>query len=103
MFFRAATLGDAVRYLGAMFGFASSTSASPLTGAIVYGEFHLAVLVVAATIVWFGRPTEELVQTQYEAKAPVAMAFTGGVVVVFVLGVFEMSVQSFNPFLYFQF
>ena len=108
VFFRAASLPDALRYLATMFGlssllgFAGPTDASVLMMAHVYNPAALAFLTIGALVVWRAPRTEQWVDLpgcEIYRSRPRALAVVG----LFVLALFEMSVQDDNPFLYFQF
>ena len=102
VFFRAASLGDALRYLGAMFGLADTTVASELVQAGVYGPSAVAPLLIGALVIWCSPRTAQCIDRPggviYRSPAG-ALA----VAALFVLALLEMSVQGHNPFLYFQF
>ena len=101
--FRAPTIGDATHYLGSMFGLVPAGVGSPLLASIVYSEFPLLILLLAGVLVWRGLRTEELVEWRPAPGSPFPAAREVGLLALFVLGVLELSVQSHNPFLYFQF
>ena len=103
VFFRAPTLGDAMHYLGCMLGLVSATPESVLVSSWVYSEFPLVILTLAGLLVWGGWRTQELVELHPSRPRPIQTAFAVSLFLVVTLGVFEMSVQSYNPFLYFQF
>lgn len=98
--FRAATLGDALAYLGSMLGLRAPTLASSLVAGEVYGTLGMVVLGLSALVVWGAPTTRWWVEERRVHRAPRL-----GLVVplLFVLALLEMSVQSHNPFLYFQF
>ena len=102
VFFRAATLGDAVLYLGSMFGVLESAPESALLAGMVYRSFPLTVMVAAVLIVAQRRRTQDWVDDEagYLRYSPVAAAT---VVMLLLLSIAELSSQSNNPFLYFQF
>ena len=107
VFFRAASLTDALDYLAAMFGLASTTAASELVQARVYSPSALAVMLFAALIVWRAPRTVKLVDgTDRPDGRPAVYRRPAGALmlgVLFIVAVAEMSVQGHNPFLYFQF
>lgn len=100
VFFRAATLEDALRFLGAMAGAIPATEASTLVSAVVLSRASLVVLAVAAALVFVGRRTEEWVGGRGLHRD---WRTAWLVPVLLFLSLAEMSVQGFNPFLYFQF
>ncbi len=101
VFFRAASLGDAVGYFGHLFGVVPATAASRLIEGAVFQPFTLIVMAAAALIVVVGRRTQDWVEGAVVLPASVPrMAATFAL---FVVAVIELTTQSDNPFLYFQF
>jgi alginate O-acetyltransferase complex protein AlgI len=96
VFFRAATLGDAMHYFGAMFALSEPSAAAPLANAELFSPYNL---VMMALCVWFVR---QKTQAWDFAKTltPIKVLV---VIVLFVLSIAAMFTQAFNPFLYFQF
>ena len=96
VFFRAADLDHAFRYLGHMFAFRDpAENASLLTG-IVYQPYYLGTFVLAGLIVWGAPQTWDWSRTLTMPKA-------AAVIAVFVVSVFVLATQSYNPFIYFFF
>jgi len=102
VFFRAASLGDALLYLGSMFGLLQSVPESALLAGMVYRSFPLTIMAVAALIVVQRRRTQDWVDDEAGSLRYSPLAATA-VVLVFLLSIAELSAQSNNPFLYFQF
>ena len=98
VFFRAATLADALRYLGCMLGLVEISPGAELLAADVYSVFPVELLLVAGAITWWGRRTCDWVSAPRLSLHLVLLT-----VGLFLLSLLEMSVQSHNPFLYFQF
>ena len=96
VFFRAADLGHAFRYLGHMFAVSDPAESGGLLAGIVYQPYYLATFVLAALIVWTAPQTWDWSRTLTLPKAVAVMA-------VFVLSVFVLATQSYNPFIYFFF
>ncbi len=96
VFFRAATLPDALNFLGSMTGIVPLKAMTALLPGIMYQPFYLAGFALAALIVWTGPTT--LVWTRRIGWVKLAFVLT-----VFWLSVAALSVQSFNPFIYFIF
>ena len=96
VFFRAPTLSEAIRYLGAMFGTGSVTAAADLVAGMMYSRYHVIMLVLTGLLVW-GAPQSW--HFTHRLTAP-RLAFIGALIVA---SIFVMWTQTTNPFLYFQF
>lgn len=96
VFFRAKTLPEAVAYLGSMFGLSHPTSASELVAPVMYTPYHVAMMVVAAVVVWAGPLSWDFTRRLSPARASVCLGL-------FALAIVMMWTQTENPFLYFQF
>jgi alginate O-acetyltransferase complex protein AlgI len=96
VFFRAADLSHAFRYLGHMFAFREPAANADLLTGIVYQPYYVATFVLAGIIVWSAPQTWDWSRQLTLAKAATVMA-------VFVLSVFVLATQSYNPFIYFFF
>ena len=105
VFFRAPSLGHPTTYLGCMFGLVEPTAGSALAAGLVGGDLGTAVLLVSAFITWRVRRTEMWVQSAWDASGGSwrASVLRIAILVLFVVSMLEMTVQSHNPFLYFQF
>lgn len=96
VFFRAETLPEAMRYLGAMFGFGEATPASALLDAVLYSPAHLLVLAACILVHVLKWDTWDAAQQVKPARLVAsAAAFSCSVAILFT--------QSYNPFLYFRF
>ncbi len=93
VFFRSATPGDAVTYLGSLFGAGAGVPAAALLAAVVRTPYNLAVIAAAAVVVWAGRPTVRWVERPTAVGAAVALALL-------LLGVAMVIVQTQKAFLY---
>jgi alginate O-acetyltransferase complex protein AlgI len=95
--FRAEDLTAALRYFGAMFGLANTTSASALLAADVYAPFYLVVMALCALLVW------QRVQAHEWSLQPQTWPRLVLLLPLFGFALLVMFSQAFNPFLYFQF
>lgn len=96
VFFRAESFGQAIIYLGAMFGLGPSATAAPLLEPLLYQPQYL--LVMAACVLihllrWDTWEAAQEVQSRRMISASTAMAASVAV----------LFTQSYNPFLYFRF
>jgi alginate O-acetyltransferase complex protein AlgI len=96
VFFRAADLPSAGRYLASMFGVGAPSDGAQLLAGIVYQPYYLGTFALAASIVWTAPQTWDWTRNLSLPKA-------GAVVVVFVLSVVLLATQAYNPFIYFIF
>ena len=98
VFFRSENLEVALRYLGAMFGVGSGEvgPAAELLAAVVLRPAHLAQLAVALGIALFFPNTWEFLH-----RIPFWKMILG--ILLLFVSARVLSVQGFNPFLYFQF
>ena len=95
VFFRAASLPDAFRYIGALFGAPASESAALLAG-MLYQPFYLVVMAAAALVVWrMPQSTTFAVRLNWAKVAAIYALFAFAVV--------ALATQTFNPFIYFIF
>ncbi|HYP87412.1 MAG TPA: MBOAT family protein [Polyangiaceae bacterium] len=96
VFFRAKTLGQALGYLGSLFGFSAVSSAADVVGGALHAEYYAAVFAVSAVVV-FGMPnTWQLTERLSLPRVALAAA-------AMVVATLMMWTQTINPFLYFQF
>jgi alginate O-acetyltransferase complex protein AlgI len=97
VFFRADDLPAANRYLGSLFNLAGGAETNGLLlRAVLYDPGHVAVMLVAAGIAFFGIQAWDLARNVTPLRASCALG-------VLAWSLVAMSAQSFNPFLYFQF
>ena len=96
VFFRATTFGAALAYLGSMFGLVAVPDTSLLLDGLLYTPYSLVAMALAALIVWWAPQTCDWTRQ----LGPVKVV---GVVGIFICGVAVLSMQSYNPFIYFNF
>jgi len=96
VFFRAADLPAAGRYLLSMFGLLDVQPSSALVGAILYTPYSLASLALAALVIWVAPQTWDWTRRLTAPKAVLSL-------VALVLALIAMGSQGFNPFIYFNF
>jgi alginate O-acetyltransferase complex protein AlgI len=96
VFFRAADLPSAWRYLQAMFGVGVPSDGARLLAGIVYQPYYLLTFLVAAVVVWGCPQTWDWSRTLTAPKAVAAAA-------AFVAAAMMLTTQAFNPFIYFIF
>ena len=96
VFFRAADLPGAVRYLGHMVGIGAAQDGAGLVGGLVYQPYYLGTIAVAAGIIWLAPQTWDWTRSLTWGK---------GVVIVglFLLAIVALTTQAYNPFIYFIF
>ncbi|MGD9497501.1 MAG: MBOAT family protein [Armatimonadota bacterium] len=96
VFFRAESFGQAVAYLGAMFGLAQPAAAAPLMEPLLYQPQYLLVMAVCVLVHLLRWDTWEAAQEVRLARmawASAAMLASAAI----------LFTQSYNPFLYFRF
>ena len=96
VFFRSGNLDSALTYLSAMFSFQESSDSAATLAAVVFRPYHLVAMAIGAIVIW-GVPT-----TQVWLKQVTSFKAVLGLILL-VVSVRIMSLQGFNPFLYFQF
>ena len=96
VFFRAADLGDALRYLETMFGFRSMEPTGTLLSGLIYQPYLLSTMVVAAVVVWGCPQTWDWTRRLTPTK-------TGLTAAALVTSLALLSTQAYNPFIYFIF
>lgn len=92
--FRAADLPAAFAYFGAMFGYGGA--ANPLLAGMLYQPAHLTALVIAALVTWGWRDTWDYTRSISPTKAALAFGLL-------IAALAAMTVQTYNPFIYFIF
>ena len=95
VFFRAATLGDAISYCGSMLGLGTNQEGAGLIGASIYQPYYTSMMLISAAIIWCGVQTWDFTRQITTWKAFIFLLFIYAVLV--------MTTQSFNPFIYFIF
>ena len=96
VFFRAADLGDALRYLETMFGFRSMEPTGTLLSGLIYQPYLLSTMVVAAVVVWGCPQTWDWTRRLTPTK-------TGLTAAALVTSLALLSTQAYTPFIYFIF
>ncbi len=96
VFFRAADLPAALQYCQSMLGLASPQSGAGLIGGLIYQPYYVVSMLLAAAVVWSCPQTWDFTRTITWKKALWITA-------VFWLAIVAMTVQEFNPFIYFIF
>lgn len=96
VFFRAETLSGALAYLGSMFGLTEAPVSSLLLDGLLYTPYTLLAMAVAALVVWRSPQTWDWTRELGALKVATVAA-------VFVVSVAVLSMQSYNPFIYFNF
>jgi alginate O-acetyltransferase complex protein AlgI len=96
VFFRATTFGGALDYLGSMFGLVAVPGTARLLDGLLYSPYSLLSMALAAVIVWRAPQTWDWTRQMGPAKVV-------AVVGVFLGAVAVLSMQSYNPFIYFNF
>ncbi|MCI5149850.1 MAG: MBOAT family protein [Candidatus Electrothrix sp. MAN1_4] len=96
VFFRAETLPEAFLYLASMFGLSDVPQSSMLIRGIVYQPYYLLIMILSAIVVWKAPQswdwTREL--TLYKSCCIASLML---------LSVLLLTLQSYNPFIYFNF
>lgn len=96
VFFRADSFGEAVSFLGSMFGLVTVPATSSLVAGIIYTPYTLLFMGLSALIVWFAPQSWDWTRS----LGPVKIVL---LVLVFFMSVAVLSMQSYNPFIYFNF
>ncbi len=96
VFFRSDTLSGALSYLKSMFGLSAVPETSLLIGGLLYTPYNLLAVGIAGLIVWFAPQSWDWSREISRAKVLL-------IIMVFSLTVAVLSVQSYNPFIYFNF
>jgi alginate O-acetyltransferase complex protein AlgI len=96
VFFRAADLPTAGRYLAAMFGAVDPLAGAQLLGGILYQPYYLGTFIAACVVTWACPQTWDWSRTITTPKAvAVGAAFAAAAAM--------LTTQAFNPFIYFIF
>lgn len=96
VFFRAADLGDAIRYLEAMFGLVAVPPAGTLLGGVLYQPYFLGAVLAAAVVTWSCPQTWDWTRRLTPPRAGLTAAGL-------LLALAVLSTQAYNPFIYFIF
>ena len=96
VFFRAVTLGEAVRYLGAMLGLGHPEPASALLAGMLYQPYLVGSVALAALITWAAPQTWDFTRRLSPIRSLAVMAALWAALA-------ALFTQSYNPFIYFIF
>jgi len=96
VFFRADTFSGAVDYLRSMFGLIDVPQTSLLLGGLIYTPYSLLAMVVAAIVVWWAPQSWDWSRKLTPWKIVTALLLLA-------VSVAVLSMQSYNPFIYFNF
>lgn len=96
VFFRAADLPQALRYLSDMAGIGTPLPAASLMAGLVYQPYYLGTFLIAGITVWGMPQTWDWTRTLSAPRAAVCAAL-------FVVAAAALATQSYNPFIYFIF
>ncbi|HID70142.1 MAG TPA: MBOAT family protein [Desulfobacterales bacterium] len=96
VFFRAETLPHALDYLGSMFGIAEVPQTSQLISGIVYQPYFLLVMLISSIVVWASPQTWD-----WTRELTVKKSFV--IAMLMALSITLLTLQSYNPFIYFNF
>lgn len=96
VFFRAETLPAALNYLGSMFGMVAVPETSLLVRGIVYQPYFLLVMTISSIVVWAGPQSWDWTRTLTFSKSIVIASLMA-------LSIVLLTLQSYNPFIYFNF
>lgn len=94
--FRSDNIAEAFQYFQAMFGASNARDGSILLAAQIYTQGHFITMAICALLVFQPLQAFDLAKTISWPKAVI-------LILLFCLSLMTMFVQSFNPFLYFQF
>jgi alginate O-acetyltransferase complex protein AlgI len=96
VFFRAADLDDALRYLGHMGGLVPAGEGAALVGGVIYQPYYLGSLTVAAAVTWLAPQAWDFTRRIDLPRAALALLLLWTACA-------TLFAQSYNPFIYFMF
>lgn len=96
VFFRAETLAGALSYLQSMFGLVNVPDSSLVLDGLLYTPYHFVAMCLAAIVVW------RMPQT-WDWTRSLSLIKGCGVGAMLFISVAVLSMQSYNPFIYFNF
>lgn len=96
VFFRAESLSHALGYLSSMYGVSSPAPTAGLVSALAFTPLQLAGTVLGAAVVWLGKDAWQFTRTLTFGRAVALVSLM-------LVSVAMLSVQSYNPFIYFIF
>jgi alginate O-acetyltransferase complex protein AlgI len=96
VFFRAADVPAALRYLGHMVGLGAVQEGAVLLGGVLYQPYYLLCLAAAALVTWLGSTSWDWTRQLGAGKAALCLLLLW-------MACATLFAQSFNPFIYFIF
>jgi alginate O-acetyltransferase complex protein AlgI len=96
VFFRAETLKGAMDYLGSMFGLTVVPETSFLIRGILYQPYYLLVMGIASIVVWAAPQSWDWTRELTVKKSIIIGMLMS-------LSIVLLTLQSYNPFIYFNF
>jgi alginate O-acetyltransferase complex protein AlgI len=96
VFFRAETFDGALNYLRSMFGMVTVPPTSLLLDGLLYTPYYLLAMAIASLIVWKAPQSWDWTKKLGGPKVAILM-------LLFSFSVAVLSMQSYNPFIYFNF
>ena len=96
VFFRAADLPSALRYLGHMAGIVPANAGAGLLTGVVYQPYYLGTFLLAAIVTWSCPQTWDWTRVLTFPKAVAVAAL-------FLIAAVVLTTQAYNPFIYFIF
>ena len=96
VFFRAESLTGAVNYLGSMFGLTAVPETSLLIRGILYQPYFLLVMAIASIVVWAAPQSWDWTRELTVKKSVI-------IGILMSLSIVLLTLQSYNPFIYFNF
>jgi alginate O-acetyltransferase complex protein AlgI len=96
VFFRSDSLSGAFSYLKSMFGLSVVPETSLLLAGLLYTPYNVLAVAIAGLVVWFAPQSWDWSRKMNGAKVLL-------ILMVFFVTVAVLSVQSYNPFIYFNF
>jgi alginate O-acetyltransferase complex protein AlgI len=96
VFFRSASFGNALSYLGTMIGLGNAQPGAGMTAGVLHAPYYLACLGVASVVTWTFPDTWGWTRRLTWPKIAVCLGL-------FWLALVVLGTQSYNPFIYFIF
>jgi len=96
VFFRAESLTAAISYLASMFGLSVVPETSLLVGGLIYTPYNLVAISAAGLVAWFAPQSWNWSRVLGRAKILL-------IIIIFSVTIAVLSMQSYNPFIYFNF
>jgi alginate O-acetyltransferase complex protein AlgI len=101
VFFRSASLGDALRYLGHMagthlLGLDPLPAGADLVSGVIYQPYYVAVFLISAVVVWAAPQTWDITRRLSAPRVALVLGLLW-------LSLAVLFTQAYNPFIYFIF